>query len=45
VLGKDNVEAFVYVGAFSPDEGEKVGELTTRFPGSGWCSQYWENLR
>jgi hypothetical protein len=33
VVGKDNaVEALVYVGAFAPDEGEKVGDLTTRFP-------------
>jgi hypothetical protein len=26
----------VHVGAFALDEGEKVGELTTRFPGSSW---------
>jgi quercetin dioxygenase-like cupin family protein len=34
VVGKDNGEALVHVGAFAPDEGEKVGGLTTRFPGS-----------
>jgi len=35
----------VYVGAFAPDEGEKVGELTTRFPGSSWRSRDRENRR
>ena len=45
MLGKDNVEALVFVGTFAPDEGEKVGELTTRFSGSSWRSQDRENLR
>jgi hypothetical protein len=45
VLGKDNVETRVYVGAFAPDEGKKAGELTTRFPGSSWRSPERENLR
>jgi hypothetical protein len=31
--------------AFAPGEGEKVGEFTTRFPGSGWRSSENENLR
>jgi hypothetical protein len=29
VLGKDIVEALVYVWAFAPGEGEEVGELYT----------------
>jgi pimeloyl-ACP methyl ester carboxylesterase len=33
-VGKDNVEALVFVGAFAPDEGESIGELSGRFPGS-----------
>ena len=33
-LGKDNVEALVFVGAFAPEEGENIGELSGRFPGS-----------
>jgi pimeloyl-ACP methyl ester carboxylesterase len=41
----NNVVGLVYVAAFAPDEGEKVGELTTRFPGSSWRSQDRENLR
>jgi hypothetical protein len=44
VLG-DNVEALVYVGASSPDEGERVGQLTTPLPGSSWRSSERENLR
>jgi pimeloyl-ACP methyl ester carboxylesterase len=28
----NNVVGLVYVAAFAPDEGEKVGDLTTRFP-------------
>lgn len=32
--GKDGVEALVFVGAFAPDEGENIGELSGRFPGS-----------
>jgi hypothetical protein len=39
VLGKDHVEALVYVGALAPDEGGKLGELTARFPGSSWPSR------
>jgi hypothetical protein len=45
VVGKDNVETLVYVGAFTLDEDKKVGELTTRFPGSSWRSQGRENRR
>ena len=45
MLGKDNGEVLVDRGAFAPDEGEKVGELTTRFSGSSWRSQDRENLR
>lgn len=33
-LGKDNVKALVFVGAFAPEEGENIGELSGRFPGS-----------
>jgi hypothetical protein len=44
VLG-DNVEALVYAGASSPDQGERVGQLTTPFPGSSWRSSERENLR
>ncbi len=44
VLG-DNVEVLVYVGASSPDEGERVGQPTTPFPGSSWRSSERENLR
>jgi hypothetical protein len=44
VLG-DNVEAVVYVGASSPDEDERVGQLTSPFPGSSWRSSERENLR
>ena len=33
-LGKDNVKALVFVGAFAPEEGENIGELSARFPGS-----------
>jgi pimeloyl-ACP methyl ester carboxylesterase len=33
-LGRDNVEALVFVGAFAPEEGENIGELSARFPGS-----------
>jgi pimeloyl-ACP methyl ester carboxylesterase len=33
-LGKDNVEALVFVGAFAPEEGESIGDLAGRFPGS-----------
>ena len=29
-----NVKALVYVAGFAPDEGENIGELSTRFPGS-----------
>ena len=41
----DNVEALVYVGAFSPDDGERVVQPTTPFPGSIWRSSERENLR
>jgi pimeloyl-ACP methyl ester carboxylesterase len=33
-LGKDNVEALVFVGAFAPEEGESIADLAGRFPGS-----------
>ena len=33
-LGKDNVKALVFVAAFAPEEGESIGELSGRFPGS-----------
>jgi pimeloyl-ACP methyl ester carboxylesterase len=33
-LGKENVEALVFVGAFAPEEGESIGELSGRYPGS-----------
>ncbi|MFC8147780.1 alpha/beta hydrolase, partial [Streptomyces paradoxus] len=32
--GNPNVEALVYVAAFMPDEGEVLGQLAARFPGS-----------
>jgi pimeloyl-ACP methyl ester carboxylesterase len=32
--GNGNVVGLVYVAAFAPDEGETLGELTGRFPGS-----------
>jgi hypothetical protein len=44
VLG-DSVEALVYVVTPSPDEGERVGQLATPFPGSSWRSSERENLR
>jgi pimeloyl-ACP methyl ester carboxylesterase len=33
-LGKGNVEALVFVGAFAPEEGENIGELSSRYPGA-----------
>lgn len=33
-LGKGNVEALVFVAGFAPEEGESIGELSGRFPGS-----------
>jgi pimeloyl-ACP methyl ester carboxylesterase len=33
-LGKENVKALVFVAAFAPEEGENIGELTGRSPGS-----------
>jgi len=33
-LGKENVGALVFVAAFAPEEGENIGELSGRFPGS-----------
>ena len=44
VLG-DSVEALVYVVTPSRDEGERVGRLTTPFPGSCWRSSERGNLR
>jgi hypothetical protein len=44
-VGKDNVEALVYVGRSPPDEGEKLGGLATRFPGTMRRSQDRENRR
>lgn len=32
--GNDNVKALVFVAAFAPEEGESIGDLTGRFPGS-----------
>lgn len=32
--GNPNVKALVYVAAFGPDQGESVGDLTGKFPGS-----------
>jgi hypothetical protein len=32
ITNANNVVGLVYVAAFAPDEGEKVGDLTTRFP-------------
>ena len=33
-VGKGNVKALVYVAAFAPDQGETVGGLASRLPGS-----------
>jgi pimeloyl-ACP methyl ester carboxylesterase len=33
-LGKANVKALVFVAAFAPEEGESIGELSGRSPGS-----------
>ena len=33
-LGNDNVKALVFVDAFAPEEGESIGELSGRSPGS-----------
>jgi pimeloyl-ACP methyl ester carboxylesterase len=33
-LGNENVKALVFVAAFAPEEGESIGELSGRFPGS-----------
>ena len=33
-LGQENVKALVYVAGFAPEEGESIGELSGRFPGS-----------
>ena len=33
-LGQENVKALVYVAGFAPDEGESIGELSGRLPGS-----------
>ena len=33
-LGKANVKALVFVAAFAPEEGENIGELSGRSPGS-----------
>lgn len=33
-VGVDNVKALVYIAAMAPDEGEKLGDLFARFPGS-----------
>jgi pimeloyl-ACP methyl ester carboxylesterase len=32
--GNENVEALVFVAAFAPEEGESIGELSGRYPGS-----------
>lgn len=33
-LGHENVRAMVFVAAFAPEEGESIGELSGRYPGS-----------
>ena len=33
-LGNKQVKALVFVAGFAPDEGENIGELSNRFPGS-----------
>ena len=33
-LGNKKVKALVFVAGFAPDEGENIGELSNRFPGS-----------
>ena len=33
-LGQENVKALVFVAGFAPEEGESIGELSGRFPGS-----------
>lgn len=33
-FGNENVGALVFVAAFAPEEGESIGELSGRFPGS-----------
>jgi len=40
-LGKGNVEALVFVGAFAPEEGENIGELSARFPGGTLGETLW----
>jgi pimeloyl-ACP methyl ester carboxylesterase len=40
-LGKDNVRALVFVGAFAPEEGENANELSGRFPGSTLGETLW----
>jgi pimeloyl-ACP methyl ester carboxylesterase len=33
-LGNPNIKALVFVAGFAPDEGENIGELSGRYPGS-----------
>ena len=40
-LGKGNVEALVFVGAFAPEEGENIGELSSRYPGATLGETLW----
>ena len=40
-LGKGNVEALVFVGAFAPEEGENIGELSARYPGATLGETLW----
>ena len=40
-VGKGNVEALVYVGAFAPEEGENIGELSARYPGATLGETLW----
>jgi pimeloyl-ACP methyl ester carboxylesterase len=40
-LGKENVKALVFAGAFAPEEGENIGELSGRFPGSTLGDTLW----
>ena len=40
-VGKGNVEALVFVGAFAPEEGENIGELSARYPGATLGETLW----
>ena len=40
-LDKGNVEALVFVGAFAPEAGENIGELSARYPGATLGETLW----